>query len=465
MAPARSTGGGRTRPSRARRASRTAARQRPAGPPAASASGGRPLPSSADITKYVAPPTIAPSAQSTPTVRLGPRRTGRARAPARQRHPGAGERQPGRALAVPQPEPDDHGAGAVYSISSATRPPCGRPRRSRRTGGRPATTLNADGTCRHVAAQQRPAAAQGARPNGATTRAAITDARDRRARGPAVVEQAAGERARQAERGRRRRGRKPAGPRASRVTPQALGHLTTDHDMSTILTVNVMCQGAFSPMTVRSAAVRPASRLVKAGDPTPRRVPPRSGQPGPASLAAVLLVVVLLPARRRGSRSRSTRRTSRTLRPALSPAPRCSAWIVATFGGGLGGIWPACDGCTSEHHEGRAFDWTLDATKVGTGAWRPAASPPLRADDERQHPRVDRRMGVMYLIWDDHIWSAWDASPRPTTAAPRARACAARSAPATATTSHLALCATGGSRSHDCPFYRLRGRKWPVVLP
>lgn len=105
---------------------------------------------------------------------------------------------------------------------------------------------------------------------------------------------------------------------------------------------------------------------------------------------------------------------------AYQPAKHCAtgpkpgtqvlaAWIVDTFGGRLGGIWRACSSSTSEHHEGRALDWTLDATKKQD---RQRASR-LRArlfatDADGNTHALARRMGVMYLIWDDHMWSAWD---------------------------------------------------------
>ena len=68
-----------------------------------------------------------------------------------------------------------------------------------------------------------------------------------------------------------------------------------------------------------------------------------------------------------------------------------------------------CDGGTSEHHEGRAFDWSLDATKDKDR--RRAAR--LRArlfatDAEGNAHALARRMGIMYIIWNDHMWSAWN---------------------------------------------------------
>jgi hypothetical protein len=90
-------------------------------------------------------------------------------------------------------------------------------------------------------------------------------------------------------------------------------------------------------------------------------------------------------------------------------------WLVRRYGGGLGPISRACGGGTSEHLEGRAVDWVLDASR--------------RADRERAQSFLDdtfrtdplgntharaRRMGIMYLIWNDRMYSAWNGfEPKP----------------------------------------------------
>jgi hypothetical protein len=85
-----------------------------------------------------------------------------------------------------------------------------------------------------------------------------------------------------------------------------------------------------------------------------------------------------------------------------------AAWVVAKFGGGLGGIWRPCSGSTSEHHEGRAFDWTLDATKRSDRRRAARLRARLFATDGGGNTHaLARRMGVMYIIWNDHMWSAW----------------------------------------------------------
>lgn len=97
-------------------------------------------------------------------------------------------------------------------------------------------------------------------------------------------------------------------------------------------------------------------------------------------------------------------------------AEALAAFLVRRYGGAYGGISRACDRHhTSEHAEGRAVDWTLSAT---TAAGRRTAREFLRdafADDRAGNPdALARRMGIMYVIWDDEIYSAWNGfAPEP----------------------------------------------------
>ena len=89
-------------------------------------------------------------------------------------------------------------------------------------------------------------------------------------------------------------------------------------------------------------------------------------------------------------------------------------WIVASQGGGFGGIARSCKhGGTSEHKEGRAFDWTLDATKKKD---RRKAARFLRlvhaTDKAGNSDARARRMGIMYVIWNDRMYSAWNGFER-----------------------------------------------------
>ena len=74
------------------------------------------------------------------------------------------------------------------------------------------------------------------------------------------------------------------------------------------------------------------------------------------------------------------------------------------------GISRACDvGGTSEHKEGRAWDWhvssfTQDATARELLHW-------LLATDKYGNKNARaRRLGIMYMIYDKRIWGAYRAS-------------------------------------------------------
>jgi hypothetical protein len=89
-------------------------------------------------------------------------------------------------------------------------------------------------------------------------------------------------------------------------------------------------------------------------------------------------------------------------------------WIVNHQGGGFGTISRACSsGGTSEHKEGRAFDWRLDATDKADRK-RAAAFLALvkETDKDGNTDARARRMGIMYVIWNDHMYAAWDGFDR-----------------------------------------------------
>ncbi|HEX6246486.1 MAG TPA: hypothetical protein VFZ64_01330 [Nocardioidaceae bacterium] len=69
----------------------------------------------------------------------------------------------------------------------------------------------------------------------------------------------------------------------------------------------------------------------------------------------------------------------------------------------------SCSGTsTSEHKDGRALDWGVDAAVPEE---REAAYAWLRkifaTDKQGNRHALARRMGIMYVIWDDHIYSAY----------------------------------------------------------
>lgn len=84
-------------------------------------------------------------------------------------------------------------------------------------------------------------------------------------------------------------------------------------------------------------------------------------------------------------------------------------WLVAR-GGGYGPISRSCSGSsTSEHKESRAFDWLLDASSDTDQALAAALLDELFAPDDTGAPHaLARRMGIMYIIWDDTMYASYD---------------------------------------------------------
>ncbi len=86
--------------------------------------------------------------------------------------------------------------------------------------------------------------------------------------------------------------------------------------------------------------------------------------------------------------------------------------LMATYGGRDLGITRGCEiGALSEHKEGRAWDWGLSAAVPAEKAlgqqflsWLMAPGPNGMAAANA------RRLGVMYVIWNGRIWSAYRAS-------------------------------------------------------
>ncbi len=88
-------------------------------------------------------------------------------------------------------------------------------------------------------------------------------------------------------------------------------------------------------------------------------------------------------------------------------------WMVRTFGGSYGNVARACSDATSEHEEGRAFDWTLDATKQADRQSARSFLVRIFATDRRGHEHaLARRMGIMYVIWNDRIVVGVEHLPR-----------------------------------------------------
>lgn len=75
-------------------------------------------------------------------------------------------------------------------------------------------------------------------------------------------------------------------------------------------------------------------------------------------------------------------------------------------GTGAGSISRACSGeATSEHHEGRAWDWGVNASNPSDKRKAEAVIDWLLAEDRfGNDDAMARRVGLMYMIWDRRIW-------------------------------------------------------------
>ena len=87
--------------------------------------------------------------------------------------------------------------------------------------------------------------------------------------------------------------------------------------------------------------------------------------------------------------------------------------LVATYPGTSYGIGRACTTDTtavSEHYEGRAVDWMNSVRVPKEAAQADAVLGWLFATDKAGNKYANaRRLGVMYIIWNNRIWGAYNA--------------------------------------------------------
>jgi hypothetical protein len=104
--------------------------------------------------------------------------------------------------------------------------------------------------------------------------------------------------------------------------------------------------------------------------------------------------------------------------PAARCAPRAkpgavelAQWLERRFGSHTS-ISRGCrrgEHVTSEHQEGRAIDWSADArTLSGRRSAQRLLGTLFAPDRSGNRAALARRTGVMYVIWNDHMYAAWD---------------------------------------------------------
>ena len=102
------------------------------------------------------------------------------------------------------------------------------------------------------------------------------------------------------------------------------------------------------------------------------------------------------------------------------PQTRCSSvarpgtqfllrWLVRKYPNtSAGSTNRACSGGSSEHKDGRALDWTVDADRPAQAASAEALLARIFATDRAGNTHaLARRMGIMYVIWNDHIYASY----------------------------------------------------------
>ena len=88
-------------------------------------------------------------------------------------------------------------------------------------------------------------------------------------------------------------------------------------------------------------------------------------------------------------------------------------WVARHYGGGYVGGPRSCAKkqrrATSEHQTGQAFDWSHNAARRGDRVqvkelFRDLFGPDAQGNLDARA----RRMGIMYVIWNDRMYAAWN---------------------------------------------------------
>jgi peptidoglycan hydrolase-like protein with peptidoglycan-binding domain len=98
-----------------------------------------------------------------------------------------------------------------------------------------------------------------------------------------------------------------------------------------------------------------------------------------------------------------------TCDPSAKPGPLAFAKLLNDhYGAYYYGIARACGSGVTEHSEGRALDWMLNASDPKQKAIADSVVQWLSASDSKGNPGVmARRLGIMYIIWNRKVWRAY----------------------------------------------------------
>jgi hypothetical protein len=86
-------------------------------------------------------------------------------------------------------------------------------------------------------------------------------------------------------------------------------------------------------------------------------------------------------------------------------------WIDRRFAGGkpVVAVRSCRSGGASEHKDGRAIDWVMDAGRKAHRREVTRFLDRILATDRKGNAHAGaRRMGIMYVIWNDRMWASYD---------------------------------------------------------
>jgi peptidoglycan hydrolase-like protein with peptidoglycan-binding domain len=164
-------------------------------------------------------------------------------------------------------------------------------------------------------------------------------------------------------------------------------------------------------LVAAASMITPGAAVAAVGSaPAPTGAAAPSPAPSASPPAAVPAVPAGLPA---GLEDLSPYLEQVSCDPAAKPgAVALGKLLLATYPGTSYAISRACgaDGMASEHYEGRAADWMTSVRDPSGAARAEAFVGWLLAPDAQGRAFANaRRLGVMYVIWNDRIWGSYAA--------------------------------------------------------
>ncbi len=162
----------------------------------------------------------------------------------------------------------------------------------------------------------------------------------------------------------------------------------------------------------RTFTVTGAGPAAPAADPSTPETPDDTAAPGTAATpGGTVAEGIATPAFNGGIESFPLFDGQSTCSPSAKPGTAAfRSMVMANYGGGDSGIVRACSvGSTSEHKEGRAWDWSMNAYDAGDRARVQDLFNWLFATDTNCNRFANaRRLGLMYVIWNRQMFRMYE---------------------------------------------------------